>query len=124
MEFYTSEECLNDMARARFATKEDEEAFQAKCDKIKEQEMLGITPDMGPEEVCQKKMSMMLFQTQEDMDKFKKQCLEEQEPGYTSEIRHHPLGLKKAGIGNNMLIWLVVGGVVLWVMNKEGYFKK
>ena len=32
---------------------------------------------------------------------------------------------KTAGFGDNkMLIWLVVGGIALWYMNKEGYLKK
>ena len=34
-------------------------------------------------------------------------------------------GTKTAGFGDNkMLIWLVVGGIALWYMNKEGYLKK
>jgi hypothetical protein len=32
---------------------------------------------------------------------------------------------KTAGLGDNkMLIWLVVGGLALWYLNKEGYLKK
>jgi len=30
-----------------------------------------------------------------------------------------------AGLGNNkMIVYLVVGGIVLWYLNKEGYLKK
>ena len=30
-----------------------------------------------------------------------------------------------AGLGDNkMIIWLVVGGITLWYLNKEGYLKK
>ena len=38
MELYTSVDCYEDMARARFATPEDKQEFQAKCDRIKMQE--------------------------------------------------------------------------------------
>jgi len=35
------------------------------------------------------------------------------------------IGTKTAGVGNNkMIMWLIVGGVALWYLNKEGYLKK
>ena len=35
------------------------------------------------------------------------------------------IGTKTAGVGNNkMIMWLIVGGIALWYLNKEGYLKK
>ena len=139
MDLYTSTDCWNDMSRARY-TQEGAAIKKAECEALEAQEQANIPGDECPpncplgelpteaEQICKDKMRNMNFKTAEDMNHFIDTCVAEQNqllyPEGDIEGEEIEIEPQTAGFGDNkLLIWLVIGGVALWYLNKQGFLK-
>lgn len=137
MDLYTSTDCYADMARARY-TQEGAAIKQAECDRLKHQEELAANacPPNCPtgeelsdeEQFCQDKMNSMSWADvvpNPKKEEFYSTCVDERLALAESNLEEIESNVQTAGTADtNLLMYIIIGGAVLWFVNTAGIFKK